>query len=141
MIDKGAKTTSEIRSTETLYLRVRPEVRARAIEIANRYGLSVSDYVSALILSEHPAPKLTVEMGALAILGNRVVRALAALPADALEARPALTALRRAIVETMLERRSDYDARLDSPGVEGRWEGSSSPERYWRRRPPGRTAQ
>ena len=53
-MDQVVGKNSETRSTETLYLRVRPEVRARAIECADRHGLALSEYVSALIVGERP---------------------------------------------------------------------------------------
>jgi len=119
-----------MRSTETLYLRVLPEVRARAIEGAQQYGIPISDFVGSLILGVSPVPKLAVEIGSLAVLGQRVVAALAELPSEAIEAREALVALRRAIVELILARRGNYDAHLDQPGAEGSW----VTVRHWRER-------
>jgi hypothetical protein len=72
-------------------------------------------------LNDHPVPKLAVEIRGLDILAQRVIATLSTLPPDALEARAALTDLRRAIVETMLERRPEYEAQLDSRS-ENRWE-------------------
>ena len=129
-VDETASKGTEMRSTETLYLRVLPEVRARAIEGAQQYGIPISDFVGSLILGVSPVPKLAVEIGSLAVLGQRVVAALAELPSEAIEAREALVALRRAIVELILARRGNYDAHLDQPGAEGSW----VTVRHWRER-------
>ena len=120
MEDIGSKS-NELRSTETLYLRVRPEVRERALGEAEQNGLSVSEYVSGLILGKEPIPRLAVEIGSLAVLGQRVVAALAQLPPEAIESRGAVVALRRAIVDLMGAHRASYNARLDRRGAEGRW--------------------
>ncbi|MGA8474531.1 MAG: hypothetical protein WB681_05640 [Candidatus Cybelea sp.] len=120
MEDIGSKR-NELRSTETLYLRVRPEVRQRALDEGEQSGLSISEYVAGLIMGKEPIPRLAVEIGSLAVLGQRVVAALAQMPPEAIETREAVVVLRRAIVDLMLARRAGYDTRLDRRGAEGRW--------------------
>lgn len=121
MTEQSGGKTAGVRSTEPLYLRVKPEVRDRAFEEAARRGLTVSEFVGSLVLDVQPTSKLGADVGALAVLGQQVVAALAALPPEALQAREALTALRRAIIDQMLERRDHYDGQLDRRDAEGRW--------------------
>ncbi len=103
------------RSTVELKLRVRPEVKARAIAEANALPtpIPVSQWVAALIMNADPLPP-GGELGELVRLGRRVIVALNALPSEAVEARQALVDLRRAIAEALFKARANYDEKLDS---------------------------
>lgn len=118
MKNKTTKTAgTEARSTVALFLRVLPEARERVEEQAQRYGRPVSEYVSALIMGREPVPRLAIEVGPLAILGSAVVAALDELPPES-SAHAAVVDLRKAIVDAMLARLPEYEARLDSRDAE-----------------------
>jgi len=113
------------RTTVELGLRVRAEVKERVEGEAARYGLSVSAYVSDLILGHESKPKVGVELGPLVLLGQRVVEAVSALPdVPANEGvRADMTGMRRAISDALLALRTTYyDAPLDERRSE-RWAG------------------
>ena len=113
------------RTTVELGLRVRAEVKERVESEATRYGLSVSAYVSDLILGRESKPKVGVELGPLVLLVQRVIAAFDTLPAtpenDAVRAD--MTQMRRTISDTLLALRATYyDKPLDERHAE-RWSG------------------
>ena len=111
------------RTTVELGLRVRAEVKERVEADAARYGLSVSTYVSDLIVGREPRPKAGVELGPLVLLAQRVVAALDTLPArpENEAARADMTEMRRGITGALLTlRRTYYDKPLDERRAE-RW--------------------
>ena len=118
MKNETAKTAgAESRSTVEIHLRVPPEARERVEREAKRYGHTVSEYIGALIMGRAPVPRLAVEVGPLAILGSAVVKALDELPPES-SAHAAVVDLRKAIVDAMLARLPEYEARLDSRDAE-----------------------
>ncbi|HUZ49195.1 MAG TPA: hypothetical protein VMW12_05560 [Candidatus Dormibacteraeota bacterium] len=113
------------RTTVELGLRVRAEVKERVESEAARYGLSVSAYVSDLIVGRESKPKVGVELGPLVLLGQRVVAAISALPnVPANESvRVDMAEMRRSISDALLALRTTYyDAPLDERRTE-RWSG------------------
>ena len=106
------------RATETMYLRVSPAARAQAFADAERLGLTVSEMVEQMIFGSTPTPKPDFAAGPLAIVGSQCLAAIDALPPDATEARSAVTHLRHAIVEQLLDLRPEYVARAEGRGAE-----------------------
>jgi hypothetical protein len=125
-LTKGDNMSKRInRTTVELGLRVRAEVKERVEADAARYGISVSAYVGDLILGREPKPKVGVELGALVLLGQRVVAAISALPnVPANESvRVDMAEMRRSISDALLVlRKTYYDAPLDARRAE-RWAG------------------
>lgn len=121
------------RTTVSLGQRVRPEVRERAEREANRYGITVGAYVTALIVGKDPRhdPLRTPVNGlqALALVGNRTVLLLDDLRGrlsrghDVSALAREVGALRAEIVKAFVAAKPQYDAALDRLGAPDQWGG------------------
>ncbi|MHB8355391.1 MAG: hypothetical protein ACYDDQ_01730 [Vulcanimicrobiaceae bacterium] len=119
------KRAKPSRTTVDLGAWVRPEVKQRAVEEAQRRSLSVSEYVAALIRAEAPRERPAAGLSDLALAGHRVVAALdEARERGETSSVECLTALRAEIVRALLLLRPSYDALVDL-GDESRddWSG------------------
>ena len=117
------------RSTVTLYLRVAPEIKARAQREAGRCGIDVSEFVSALVRGEELEPRPAIELTEIVLAGralvqaaNRLVERIAA--GEALEPlRDEVAALRQRIAAFIADHRWRYDALLDHGALKDDWSG------------------
>lgn len=130
-MDTGKATRRPLRSTVPLYARVLPRVRALAVRDANKYGLSLSDYMAALIEGQDPAERNNppaAPVAAAAILGSRVVFCLNALEArikageDCEVLRRDLVDVRRQIADALRGHLPQYVERTEARGGDD-WSG------------------
>jgi hypothetical protein len=129
--DRDYKAEEGQRSKEQLQLRLRPEHKAKALKDADRYGLTVSKYITELILGRPHSvsgapvarPRATASDALLYhVAGNSTLIALEALsrriasgeagPLD-VEAIEQLRLIRREIVRGTLALRDAYDPDAD----------------------------
>jgi hypothetical protein len=73
---------SEIRSTERAHLRFAPAVDERLRKNARSLGMTLSDYLSALILGQTPPARPAAEVVDVSHAGIKVLRAINMLQAD-----------------------------------------------------------
>lgn len=116
------------RTTQPLGAWVEPGVIVRAKHDAQRYGMTLSAYVSALVGGDDPRGKVGADLTPLALAGNRVMRAMEAVTARANAGDDVglvldeLRGLQREIAGTLYAMRSAYDAVLDKrPGRPDDW--------------------
>jgi hypothetical protein len=103
------------RSTVPLFLELRPEVRARAQAGAERLGLTLSGFVSDLVIGRDPAPPPAIDAGSIAQLGAGVARLLDELGPRLMPVERAMVdELRAHVLDALARLRNHYDLALDA---------------------------